>query len=223
MLSTIPLFKGLGPTELDWIAHRARKRMVPVGVPVLLADQLGEAIYVIITGTVKIHIEQASGRDVVLSIIGAGDLLGEISLLDSSGHSATAVTLENSQLLWMDKPSFKYILDEFPRVSRNLVNILASRLRMNNELIRALATLDVHGRVARQLLAFADKYGETLADNSVMITISITQGDMADLVGATRKSVNQVMVFFRKQNYISMDVAGKIILHDRTVLAKYCA
>ena len=222
ILSAIPLFKGLSETQLAWIAQRAHRRILTAGTSIVTAEQPGEAVYLILLGTVKIHIEQADGRDVVLAIIGAGDTLGEMSLIDSAGRSASAVTLEDSLLLWMDKAAFQQILAEFPPVALNLVRIMSSRVRLNNELIQALATLDVYGRVARQLLAFAEKYGESGEGESTLIPIHLTQGDIADLVGASRKRVNQVMVFFREQEFISLNVTGKIVVLNRARLAKYC-
>jgi len=222
LLSAIPLFQGLGPVELNWIAQRAHRRMFSAGTNLITAEQPGEAVYIILFGTVKIHIEQADGRDVVLSIIGSGDTLGEMSLIDSAGRSASAVTLEDSLLLWMDKGVFQQILADYQPVALNLVRILSSRVRLNNELIQALATLDVYGRVARQLLAFAEKYGESGEGESVLIPIHLTQGEMADLVGASRKRVNQVMVFFREQELISLNTSGKLVVMDRAALAKYC-
>ena len=155
----------------------------------------------------------------VLAIVGAGDTLGEMSLLDSAGRSASAVALEASLLLWMDKTVFQQMLADFPPVALNLVRIMSSRVRLNNELIQALATLDVYGRVARQLLAFAEKYGE---GGIGLIPIHLTQGDIADLVGASRKRVNQVMVFFREQEFISVNASGRIVIVNRDALAKYC-
>ncbi len=225
ILSFIPLFRGLNQAELEWIARRAHRRVFPAGANVLVAEQPGEAVYIILSGTVKIYIDQVNRQSVVLSIIGAGDTLGEISLLDSSGHSASAVTLEESLMLWMDKTAFHQMLDEFPRISRNLVNIMGTRLRMNNELIQSLATLDAKGRVARQLLAFADRYNPLDAhnpDNPITIPISLKQSDIADLVGASRKRVNHVMVSFREQGLISTNPAGKLVVLDRQGLAKFC-
>jgi CRP/FNR family cyclic AMP-dependent transcriptional regulator len=222
LLSAVPLFHGLGEAQLGWISQRAHRRMFPTGTRIITAEQPGEAVYIVLAGTVKIHVEQADGRDVVLSIIGAGDTLGEMSLIDSSGRSASAVTLEDSLLLWVDKGVFQQILADFPPVALNLVRILSSRVRLCNELIQALATLDVYGRVARQLLAFAEKYGASGAGESVLIPIHLTQGEIADLVGASRKRVNQVMVFFREQELVSTNASGKIIVLNRAALAKYC-
>ncbi len=222
ILSSIPLFRGLNQAELEWIARRAHRKVFTAGANVLVAEQPGEAVYIILAGTVKIYIDQVDKPSVVLSIIGAGDTLGEISLLDSSGHSASAITLEETLMLWMDKTAFHQMLDEFPRISRNLVNIMGARLRMNNELIQSLATLDTKGRVARQLLAFADRYDSHHSGEPVIIPITLKQADIADLVGASRKRVNQAMVSFREQGLISTNPAGKLVILDRQGLAALC-
>jgi CRP/FNR family cyclic AMP-dependent transcriptional regulator len=121
----------------------------------------------------------------------------------------------------MDKLTFNYMLDNFPPVARNLVRILSARVRLSDQLIQALATLDVNGRVARQLLAFAEKYGHE-KNGATQIRIVLTQGDIADLVGASRKRVNQTMVLFREQGLIDTDVEGRINIRDRAGLARYC-
>jgi len=217
LLAEIKLFAGLTPTQLDWVAQRAHRRVFEAGRNVMTIEQPGEAVYIILHGTVKIHVEQGE-RDVIISILVAGDLLGEMSLIDSVGRSASAVTLENSLLLWMDKASFNYMLDNFPTVTRNLVQILSARVRLSDQLIQALATLDVNGRVARQLLAFAEKYGYP-KDGLTQIRIVLTQGDIADLVGASRKRVNQAMVSFKEQGLIDTDAEGRIAIKDGARLA----
>jgi CRP/FNR family cyclic AMP-dependent transcriptional regulator len=220
LLTGIELFAGMTPTQLDWVAQRAHKRVFEAGRNVITIEQPGEAVYIILQGTVKIHIEQGE-RDVILSILGAGDLLGEMSLIDSVGRSASAVTLENSLLLWMDKTSFNYMLDNFMPVARNLVKILSARVRLSDQLIQALATLDVNGRVARQLLAFAEKYGHEKA-GAIQIRIVLTQSVIADLVGASRKRVNQAMVLFKEQGLIDTDTEGRIAIKNSEGLARFC-
>jgi len=220
LLADIELLAGLTPAQFDWVAQRAHRRVFEAGRNVMTIEQPGEAVYIILHGTVKIHIEQGE-RDVILAILGAGDLLGEMSLIDSVGRSASAVTLENSLMLWMDKVTFNSMLDDFPAVARNLVKILSARVRLSDQLIQALATLDVNGRVARQLLAFAEKYGRE-KDGATQIRIVLRQGDIADLVGASRKRVNQTMVLFKEQGLIDTDAEGRIAIKDSEGLAKYC-
>jgi CRP/FNR family cyclic AMP-dependent transcriptional regulator len=220
LLADIELFAGLTPKQLDWVAQRVHRRVFEAGRNVMTIEQPGEAVYIILQGTIKVHIEQGE-RDVIISILGAGDPLGEMSLIDSVGRSASAVTLENSLLLWMDRVTFNYILDNFPPVARNLVKILSARVRLSDQLIQALATLDVNGRVARQLLAFAEKYGLD-RDSATQIRIVLTQSDIADLVGASRKRVNQAMVLFKEQGLILTDAEGGIAIKDKKALAKFC-
>lgn len=220
LLTGIELFAGMTPTQLDWVAQRAHKRVFEAGRNVMTIEQPGEAVYIILQGTVKIHVEQGE-RDVILSILGAGDLLGEMSLIDSVGRSASAVTIENSLLLWMDKVTFNYMLDNFTPAARNLVKILSARVRLSDQLIQALATLDVNGRVARQLLAFAEKYGHE-KDRATQIRIVLTQSDIADLVGASRKRVNQAMVLFKEQGLIDTDAEGRIAIKNSEGLARFC-
>jgi CRP/FNR family cyclic AMP-dependent transcriptional regulator len=220
LLADIDLLKGLTPTQLEWVAQRAHRRVFEAGRNVLIIEQPGEAVYIILHGTVKIHIEQGE-RDVIVSILGAGDLLGEMSLIDSVGRSASAVTIEDSLLLWMDKQTFNYMLDNFAPVARNLVRILSARVRLSDQLIQALATLDVNGRVARQLLAFAEKYGRE-KDGAMQIRIVLTQSDIADLVGASRKRVNQAMVLFKERGLLDTDSEGRIAIKDSEGLARFC-
>jgi CRP/FNR family cyclic AMP-dependent transcriptional regulator len=218
LLSYIQLFEGMTPAQLDWVAQRAHRRNFEAGRNVMTIEQPGEAVYIILHGTVKIHVEQGE-RDVILAILGSGDMLGEMSLIDSVGRSASAVTLENSLMLWMDKTTFNYMLDNFPPVARNLVKIMSARVRLSDQLIQALATLR-NGRVARQLLAFAEKYGRE-KDGATQIRIALTQGDIADLVGASRKRVNQAMVLFKERGLID-DGDGRISIKDGEGLARYC-
>src|SRR5215207_2366638 len=206
LLADIELFKGLAATQLEWVAQRAHRRVFEAGRNVMTIEQPGEAVYIILYGTVKIHIEQGE-RVVILSILGTGDLLGEMSLIDSVGRSASAVTLENSLLLWMDKISFNYMLDNFTSVARNLVKILSSRVRLSDQLIQALATLDVNGREK---------------DGATQIRIVLTQSDIADLVGASRKRVNQTMVLFKEQGLIDTDTEGRIAIRNGEGLARFC-
>jgi CRP/FNR family cyclic AMP-dependent transcriptional regulator len=220
LLSDIKLFEGLGSAQLDWVAQRAHRRVFAAGTNLMTIEQPGEAVYVILHGTVKIHVEQGE-RDVILSILGAGDLLGEMSLIDSVGRSASAVTLEDSLLLWMDRATFNYILDNFQSAARSLVQILSARVRLSDQMIQSLASLDVNGRVARQLLAFAERYGRKVKEG-MQIRILLTQGDIADLVGASRKRVNQTMVLFKDQELIEMSDDGRIIIHDKVGLKRYC-
>jgi CRP/FNR family transcriptional regulator, cyclic AMP receptor protein len=222
ILTELSLFRGLPAHQLTWLAGQLHYRTFAGGTNIMTAEQPGEVVYFVLSGTVKIHVEQTEGSDVILAILGRGDTVGEMSLIDSAGRSASVLTLEETTLLWMDGAAFQQALRDIPELALNLVKVLSARVRLANELVQALATLNVYGRVARQLLAFADRYGEAQADDQIGIPIRLTQGDIADLVGASRKRVNQVMVSFKNQKLIAVDANGRIAIRQREGLARYC-
>lgn len=223
MLTEVTLFQGLTPKQLARLKDLLDQRTFPGGTNIMTAEQPGEIVYVIQQGTVKIFMNQADGTSVILAILGAGDVVGEMSMIDSVGRSANVVTLEDTTLIWMDRVAFQYCLETMPKITYNLVRILSQRVRLANEQIQALASLDVYGRVARQFLAFAERYGKPMKDGETIIPIRLTQSDLAHLVGASRKRVNQVMVSFKRNNYIAVDPNSRIIILDREALANlYC-
>ena len=123
----------------------------------MTAGQPGEVAYLIARGTVKIYVEQADGSDVILAILGPGEIVGELSLVDSFGRSGSVVTLEECALFWIDRAAFQACLQTMPAMTHNLVRILARRLRLANSHIKLLATQDVFGRIAYLLLSFAQE------------------------------------------------------------------
>jgi len=223
-LAQISLFQNLSANELAWLGEHLHRRAFSAGSNLAMAEQPGEVIYVVIDGTLKIFAEQLDGTEVILAILGPGDTVGEMSLVDSAGRSANVVTLEKSTLLWMDRTTFQHCLETMPTVTYNLMHIISDRLRLANEQIQSLATLDVYGRVARQLLAFGNQYGLPSPDNDtdVLIPIRLTQGDLADMVGASRERINQVVVNYKRHNYISIDRRYRITLHNKEALAERC-
>jgi CRP/FNR family cyclic AMP-dependent transcriptional regulator len=223
-LGQYEIFRGVPRDALGHLAARLRRRTVAPGTNLIIAEQPGEVVYVLVEGTIKILVEQLDGREVILAVLGPGDTVGEMSLVDSAGRSANVMTLERCTFLCLDKSTFQEALGSVPEFTRNLVRLLASRLRLANAQIQALSTLDVAGRLARQLLAFAERYGRTAdgAPGGVRIGLRLTQADLADLVGASRERVNQVMRELRERGLISVDRARRIQVHEREALARLC-
>jgi CRP/FNR family cyclic AMP-dependent transcriptional regulator len=220
-LSDFALFQGLTGEQLAWVTSLLHRKTFSAGTNLITAEQPGEVVYILLSGSVKIHVEQADGTDVIIAILGAGDIVGEMSLLDSAGRSANVVTQEESTLLWMDRTAFQECLGAVPAITANLVRTMSRRLRIANEHIQALATLDVSGRVARQILAFAQQYGQP-ASGGVLIPIRLTQSDLAGLVGASRERVNQAIVDFKQRKYIRIDPNYRITVYNQEALAKRC-
>jgi CRP/FNR family cyclic AMP-dependent transcriptional regulator len=223
VIQEIALFASLAPEQLSRLAALLCRKTFTAGSRIMTADQQGEVVYIILSGTVKVHVEQADGTDVILTILGPGDILGEMSVLDKGARSASALTLEETTVLWMDGITFRESLRRVPELGSNLMRILTKRLRLANEQIQALAAMEVEGRVARQLLAFADRYGRPAPCGGILVPLRLTQSDIAALVGASAKRVNQVIVSYKERRYISIDQARNITILNRTALASRCA
>jgi len=219
-LSSLILFRGLSPEQLEKLAPLLHTRTFPTGANVITAEDLGEGAYIILEGSVKVYVSHTDGVEIILAILGPGEIVGEMSVADSLGRSASVLTLEDSSFLWMDRRTFLWSMEEMPQVARNLVSILSRRLRLADTHTRSLAALDVHGRVAAQVLAFAREYGEALPDGGTLIPLRLTQTDLAGLVGASRVRVNQALGYFRKRGSISLDRDHRITVHDEEALAR---
>lgn len=221
-LGTMPLFHSLSQEELTRLEPLLRTRNFPVGANIITVEQPGEVVYIIQTGTVKIHVEQADGSDVILAILGPGEVVGEMGPIEEQTRSASVITLEPTTVLWLSRSDFRECLLNLPTMSYNLVRILSRRLRIANAHIQSLASLDVYGRVARQLLSFAEEYGQKAHGGEIVIPIRLTQSDLADLVGASRVRVNQVLVDYKERNFISVAPNHRITVHNVQALAQRC-
>lgn len=220
-LGNVELFRGCTPAELARLNDLLSRTRFPAGATILYANQPGEVAYIVLDGTLKVSTLQSNGKELTLALLGPGEIVGELSLADRSGRSADVTTLEPSTLVWIDRTTFDGVRRDIPAITENLLRLMARRLRLANAQLQAVATLDVHGRVARQLLALADALGEPQRDGSVQIPLRITQSDLAALVGATRVRVNEVLVGFTKRKLISIDKQLRITVLNRAELEAF--
>lgn len=214
------LFRGIPEEQLAQLCDLIGRKQFPANTPLMLAEQAGEVVYFILSGTVKIHLEQADGSEVIISILGRGEMVGEMSALGWASRSASVITLETSALLWLDRATFQRCLLTMPVLSFNLASMLATRLRHANEKIQALATQAVETRIARQILHFAEQYGQKQENGDVLILLRLTQSDLAAMTGCSREHVNKVIVSYKERGYLSVDRQYHLTLHNLAALAR---
>jgi CRP/FNR family cyclic AMP-dependent transcriptional regulator len=166
-----------------------------------------------------VQIDGPDGTPVILAILRAGEVAGEMSLVDRLGRSASVVAMEPTTVAWLTHTYFWNCLRSMPTMTFNLAGILSRRLRLANTYVVALATLDVEGRLADQLLALAEAYGEATPDGGCRIPFRLTQGDLAALVGASRVRVNQILVNWKHNDFLAVDGRHVVTLLDRRALA----
>lgn len=219
-IDSIPLLSGLSEKQMEWLRSRLYTTVFAANQDMMITGTPGDKVYIILSGTVKVYIPQTDGEEVIVAILGPGDPVGEISMLDQGGRSASVITIEETQVLWMSQENFKEALLTMPVMAQNLIRILSNRLRNSTNNIQALAALDVSGRIVRQILAFADRYGVAGPNGETVIPIRLTQNDLAGLVGASRKRVNQATVELKRCGCISIDAGYHITILDRAGLER---
>jgi CRP-like cAMP-binding protein len=217
LLRKTPLFSGLGEGELAAIAALAqRKRFGARELVVQQSDPSGE-LYVVVEGRLKVVSAGADGRDTALGIMGPGELIGEVSLLAGGPRSATVAALEPCELLVIRREPFLKLLESSPKISVELLRVLATRLRRLTERSEDLAFLRVGERLAKRIAGLAAEYGEAQKDGSVRITVKLSQQEIGELVNATRESVNKHVKAWEDEGLLSQH-SGYIVIRDLDAL-----
>lgn len=205
-LRTLPMFESLGNERLEKIAGFASLRRVARHAAVLQAGDHTDNIYLILTGMLKVQISDQEGREVILSMLGTGEMFGEMGVIDDHPRSATVVSTEPCDLVVIPKEDFKACLAENFEVSLYIIRNLVKRLRNADRKIESLALIDVNGRVARLLLEMAE-----IENGRKVVRRHITRQDIAKTIGASREMVSRVMRDLQLQGLIE-EVDGAIWL-----------
>lgn len=212
-LHRVPLFSDLSPEETNRLAHATREKSYPKNSVILFEDDPGDALYVVLSGQVKVVLIGEDGREVILSILRDGDFFGEMSLIDDQPRSAHVIATEDSNLLVLRRDDFRRSIEESPRIALGLLRALSRRLRRADDKIGSLALLDVNGRVARLLLELADEH-----DGS-HIPRTVTHHMIAQMVGSSRETVSRTMRELADRGHVQV-TRKAIILQDRPALKR---
>lgn len=219
-LRELPLFSELPEEDLERVAEQIRRTTVPAGTLLISAMLPAEAVYFVCEGSVKMQLLSEEGNEVTTAILGPGDSVGEMGMFTRRRSAVNVVTRQESTLLWMERKVFHACLEACPSLNRSLVRVLCARLRAATERHQALATLDVTGRVAQQLLELAERFGKPVPGEGINIPIPITQGEVAELIAATRERVNHIMVRLKRSGIFSVDSEHHITIHRPEILAE---
>ncbi len=168
----------------------------------------GDRLYVINEGKIKLGATSGDGRETLLAILGPGEMFGELSFFDPGPRNATAVALTDASLLGVGHLDLEPWLTGRPEVAASLLGALARRLRRTNEAMADLVFSDVPGRVAKALLELAHKFGVPNPDGSTHVVHDLTQEELAQLVGASRETVNKALADFQNRGWLRLEQRG---------------
>jgi CRP/FNR family cyclic AMP-dependent transcriptional regulator len=211
VLRRAPLFAGLN--DEDTAALQAGLTMVAIARGERLFDEgaSGHELYVIIDGKIKLTRAAMDGRENLLSVLGPGEMFGELSLFDPRPRTSSAVAVTDTRLGAVDHDFLRSWLPGRPDVALHLLQALAQRLRRANDVMADLVFTDVPGRVAKALLDLADRFGEP-QDQGLQVHHDLTQEELAQLVGASRETVNKALADFAARGWLQLSAKSVLLL-----------
>jgi CRP-like cAMP-binding protein len=212
-LRAVPLFQGLKDETLRHLVKDAWRRQFSAGAIICHQGDPGSSCHIIIGGRVRVFVMDEDGRELSVRIMGPGEIIGEMALLESLPRSASVEAMEKTHTLELNRDTLLRCLQESPQLSLNLLQSLSSRLRSSTAEAGELASLTVVERLMRRLQELAEIAGQPASDG-VRVMLPMTQQELATLVGTSRESVNRALVRLRRQGKIRLE-QGWVILVNR--------
>ena len=204
-----PLFTALDDAASASLLANMVSVKISKGTILFAEGDGGDQLYVIAEGKLKLGTSSGDGRENLLSILGPGEMFGELSLFDPGPRTSTATAVTDAKLLSLGQEKLLQWLIENPKVSLQLLAGLAQRLRRTNEAVGDLVFSDVPGRVAKALIDLGERFGKK-TEEGLFVHHDLTQEELAQLVGASRETVNKALADFAGRNWLKLD--GRAVL-----------
>ena len=213
-----PLFTALDDAAAESLRASMDTVKIAKGSILFKEGDDGEHLYVIIEGKLKLGTSSGDGRENLLSILGPGEMFGELSLFDPGPRTSTATAVTDAKLLSLSHEKVIPWLKQNPEVSLQLLTRLSQRLRRTNEAVGDLVFSDVPGRVAKALIDLGDRFGKTTPEG-LLVNHDLTQEELAQLVGASRETVNKALADFAGRGWLKLD-GRSVLIADVDRLSK---
>ena len=212
------LFQGVAPEDVEALGNQFEILEAPRGTTLFQEGEPGDSLYIVLEGKVKLGRRSSDGRENLVAVMGPADQFGELSLFDTGPRTATAVVVTDARLARLPKQALQTWVQERPQIAIQLLHVIARRLRRTNTMLADLIFVDVPGRVAKQLLLLAQKFG-SVDGGQLRVTHDLTQEELAQLVGASRETVNKALADFASRGWLRLEGKSVVIL-DRDRLAR---
>ncbi len=213
-LAAVPLFAGLDADGLEGLVKGMRVRRFRRGETVFHLGDPGEALFIVMAGSIKITLPADTGDEAILATLRPGDFFGELALLDGAPRSATAVAIEPTETYILARERFRELIATEPVMREALLATLAAEVRRLTHHVEELHFLDITGRLASRLARLAAESGAShLPDGSIRLAGPLTQGDLAAMIGCTRQSVNKLLGLFTDDGLIRLE-KDRIVIID---------
>jgi len=214
-----PIFSGLDEAAASTLRSSMSLVKLRKGQSLFKEGDDGDHLFIVSNGKVKLGTKSPDGRENLLMILGPGDMFGDLSLFDSGPRTSTATAVTDTKLLSLGQDKVIPWVKEHPEVSLHLLARLASRLRRTNEVVGDLVFSDVPGRVAKALIDLGVKFGDK-REEGLFVNHDLTQEELAQLVGASRETVNKALADFAQRGWLRLEARSVMILDYERMLKR---
>lgn len=211
VLRRAPLFASLDDEAFAALTEDITEVDLSRGATLFYEGDQGDQLYFVISGKMKLGRTASDGRENLVAIMGPGEIFGEMALFDPSPRSTSATAVSETRLAGVKHESLRKAMEKSPNISAQVLQALARRLRRTNENLADLVFSDVPGRVAKALLDLADRFGRPATDG-ILVAHELTQEELAQLVGASRETVNKALAEFVSRGWIRLEARAVVIL-----------
>jgi CRP/FNR family cyclic AMP-dependent transcriptional regulator len=217
LIAGVPLFKSLSESDLESLAGAFVRHSFDRGQMIFRQGDPGGHLFLVEAGRIKITTLAADGREAFVAIIGPGQVFGELSLFESQQRSADARAMEPTTAHALAHDDFRPYVAAHPEVAWELLKVLVQMVRRQDQAIQDMVFLDVGGRVARRLLDLAAQHGEASGNGTVRIDVPITQEELAQMVGASRESVNKALGSFMDRGWVALEGRHYVVVDGESL------
>ena len=217
LLSGIGLFEKLNAQDISLLLELSISRRLASKEVLFRKGDSGNHLYGVLSGRLKAMAPGRDGKELVFAVMGQGDVIGEIAVVDSEPRSATVVALEKSELLSLDRRDLIPFLENHPRAAIGFATVLAKRVRRLSIYAEDAFFLPLASRMAKTLLVLAGR-DESGRRTRVLNEVRFAQQDLADMLGTTRESVNKQLRTWEEQGWVELS-RGRMRVVDPDALS----
>lgn len=216
VLAGIPLFRVLGKEGMLAAVRAGLRRAYAPGQAICRQGDLGEHLYAVLEGLVKVVFTSERGDEMVLNIMGPEETFGELALLDGSPRSASVIALKHTSIFVLPRTRLLELMSRNPALADEFLKLIGKLVRKLTEQAGDLAFLDLGGRLAKVLLQLSERKDHV---HGILLGRGLTQSDLAGMIGATRPAVNRALKSFVARGLISVE-GRTIVIHDLEALRR---
>ncbi len=203
-----PYFCDLDPEAFDQLCRYAKPATLKRGATICSKGDPGNSLFAVITGTVKISTTSADGRSAILNLIGAGEIFGEIALLDGQARTADATANTDCEVFIIDRREFLPFVRSQPALAMKFIELLCTRLRWTSDQVEQIILQNLPGRLASALIRLTEKHKLEPKGR----TIAVTQQEISEMVGMTRESINKQLRVWAARNWVRLEHGAIVVL-----------